>query len=55
MSREGGPRGRPAGPRHSGYAEGKGRKNGEVEGWAGWGIWPKRVLENSKDFSIFYF
>jgi hypothetical protein len=26
-----------------------------VEGWAGWGIWPKRVLENSKDFSIPYF
>jgi hypothetical protein len=30
------------------------KKNGEVEGWADWGIWPKRVLENSKDFSISY-
>jgi hypothetical protein len=30
-------------------------KRKEVEGWAGWGIWPKRVLENSKDFSIYYF
>jgi hypothetical protein len=30
-------------------------KRKEVEGWAGWGIWPKRVLENFKDFSISYF
>jgi hypothetical protein len=35
--------------------EGNKRKNGEVGGWAGWGTWPKRVLENSKHFSISYF
>jgi hypothetical protein len=49
-----------AGPRwgrkaSSGLLDCTEEKGKEVEGWASLGIWPKRVLENSKEFSISYF